>query len=154
MIQLLENIFLIKSLYDYGFSNIPNEKGVYMVLKPKNIGINILPTTTAIHDYEDKTMLYDTNELNTKYERTDKTVLYIGKAGGNNKLRGRIRQLVRYGYGEADNHRGGRAIWQIENNKDLLIGYFVYNSPESKEKQLLEIYKGQYGVLPLANWKI
>jgi hypothetical protein len=53
-----------------------------------------------------------------------------------------------------DNHRGGRAIWQIENNKDLLIGYFLCNSPESKEKELLKIYKGQYGVLPLANWKI
>jgi len=154
MIELLENIYLINNLYDYGVSNIPNEKGIYMVLKPKKMSINILSTTTAIEKYEDKSMIYDAIKLNTKYERTDKTVLYIGKAGDNNKLRGRIRQLVRYGYREVDNHRGGRAIWQIENNKDLLIGYFLCNSPESKEKELLKIYKGQYGVLPLANWKI
>ena len=29
MIELLENIYIIKNLYDYGVSNIPNEKGIY-----------------------------------------------------------------------------------------------------------------------------
>ena len=41
MIELLENIYIIKNLYDYGVSNIPNEKGIYMVLKPKKMSINI-----------------------------------------------------------------------------------------------------------------
>jgi len=54
MIELLENIYIIKNLYDYGVSNIPNEKGIYMVLKPKKMSINILSTTTAIEKYEDK----------------------------------------------------------------------------------------------------
>ena len=48
-----------------------------MVLKPKKMSINILSTTTAIEKYEDKSMIYDAIKLNTKYERTDKTVLYL-----------------------------------------------------------------------------
>lgn len=118
------------------------------------MNINLLSTTTAITEYKGKSMLYDSIKLNMKYEKSDKVILYIGKAGGNNRLRGRLRQLIRYGYGEADNHRGGRAIWQIRNNKDLILGYFSCNNPESNEKVLLETYGKQYGVLPLANWKI
>lgn len=125
-----------------------------MVLKPENLRINILPTTTAITEYKGESMLYDSNMLNLKYEKSDKNILYIGKAGGDNRLRGRIRQLVKYGYCEADNHRGGRAVWQIENNRGLKIGYFTCNSLESKERELLEIYNRNYDVLPLANWQI
>lgn len=155
LVELIENIHLIKNLYFDGLINVPNEKGIYVVLKPEEMILNLLPTTTAITSYNNRNLLYDLDALNKKYNNSDKTLLYIGKAGGEkNKLKSRIGQLVRYGYGEVDNHRGGRAIWQIQNNKDLLIGYFLCNEPNSKEKELLEKYKDMYGVLPLANWKI
>lgn len=55
---------------------------------------------------------------------------------------------------EANNHRGGRAIWQIENSNDLLVGYLICNNPEEKEKELLIGYLNQFGVLPVGNCKI
>lgn len=126
-----------------------------MVLKPERMIFSLFPTTTAIASYKNRNLLYDLDTLNMKYKNSDKTVLHIGKASvEKNKLKSRIRQLVRYGYGEIDNHRGGRAIWQIQNNKDLLIGYFMCNEPDIKERELLQRYRKINGVLPLANWKI
>lgn len=81
--------------------------------------------------------------------------MYIGKAGGDvNRLKQRIRQLIRYGYGKVQNHRGGRAIWQIANNRHLLIRYIECNNPEITETKLLVKYQEKYGVLPVANWQI
>ena len=81
--------------------------------------------------------------------------MYIGKAGGAmNKLHNRIMQYVKHGYGEAKNHRGGRAIWQIDDNKNLLLGYYVCENPEAEEHRLLVEYFNKYGKLPLANWNV
>lgn len=70
-----------------------------------------------------------------------------------NKLKQRIMQYVRYWYGEINNHRVGRAIWQIVNNKNLLLGFIECYNPEKIEKELLERYESKYKVLPVANWK-
>lgn len=100
-------------------------------------------------------MLYNRDILQAKYENSDQEILYIGKAGGkNNKLRQRIRQYLKYGIKEVNNHRGGRVIWQLENNNKLLIRYLKCDNPEAKEKELLQNHLDAYGVLPVANWKI
>lgn len=154
MIDIFDSIFTIKQIYEDGFEIIPYSAGIYVVFKPENMNINFLPLSTAINKYKEENMLYDVNILNSKYEKSDKLILYIGKAGGKNKLRKRIKQLVRYGYNEVNNHRGGRAIWQIEDNKNLLIGYKMCNYPELTEKNLLLDYCAKNNVLPVGNWKI
>lgn len=79
--------------------------------------------------------------------------MYIGKAGGErNKLRQRVRQYIRYDFGEVENHRGGRAIWQIDNSKELLLGYCACENSEAKERELLEQYYKKYKTLPVVNW--
>lgn len=149
------NFRSLEDLHDGGFTWIPNEKGIYIVIKPKNIDGIFSLNTTAIAEYKGKSMLYSIDELLSKFEQSDKEILYIGKAGGNaNKLKQRIEQFVKYGYGLVDNHRGGRAIWQMENNKKLLLGFVECNNPEKKEKELLSEYCQNYGVLPVANRKI
>lgn len=111
--------------------------------------------TTVITEYKEKSMLYNIDELLPKFEQSDKEKLYIGKAGGKvNKLKQRIKQFVKYGYGLINNHRGGRAIWQIENNKKLLLGFVECNNPAKKEKELLSEYHQKHGVLPIANRRI
>lgn len=110
--------------------------------------------TTAIKEYSNKSMIYDMGLLNDKFDKSDNEILYIGKAGGKkNKLKQRIRQYVRYGYGEVNNHRGGRAIWQIADSKSLLLGFIECDNPEKIEKELLEEYESKYKVLPIANWR-
>ena len=154
MIKQFDNFYSIKKLYDEKFKQIPKANGVYIIITPKNMNIKFVEDTTALTVFDGKNMLYDLGELKDKYMRSDKNILYMGKAGRRNKLRNRIRQLIRYGYNEVNNHRGGRAIWQIENNRDLLLGYLVCSDPENKEKELLKEYFLNNGVLPVANWKI
>lgn len=88
-----------------------------------------------------------------KFNKANQKVLYIGKAGGErNRLRQRIKQYVRYGYHEVKNHRGGRAIWQVNNNKQLLLGYFLCDNPKIKERELLLEFHNKSGTYPVANW--
>lgn len=137
-----------------GFKSIPNEKGIYIVMVPKSFNVRFLESTTAIDVFHGRCLLYPACVLETKYNHTDKRILYVGKAGGEkNKLRQRIKQYVNYGYGEASNHRGGRAIWQIENNQRLLIGFHICEDPREKEKRLLSDYFNLYGTFPVANWR-
>ena len=87
----------------------------------------------------------------------DKKIIYIGKADKNNKskrhIRKRVTELIRYGYGECDNHRGGRAIWQLKNNKELLLEVIYRENPREKERELLIDYHNKCGEYPFANFK-
>lgn len=155
MIKQFDNFHSIKQLYNEKFKQVPKANGVYILIRPRNMKIKFLKDTTAITVFDGKNMLYDLDILYEKYLGSDKNVLYIVKDGERNKLRNRIRQLIRYGYNEVNNHRGGRAIWQIENNRNLLLGLLVCSDPENKEKELLkEYFHNNNGVLPVANWKI
>ena len=84
---------------------------------------------------------------------TDKTVLYIGKANGRGGLRQRVLQYVKYGWGTAVNHKGGRAIWQVKDYPLLLLEYEVCENCEQREHELLAAYKKESGTYPLANWR-
>lgn len=149
------SLYSIRQLYEEGFKSIPKTIGIYMVVKPKDKPITFSANTTAIIEYDGCNLLYNADSLQTKFENSDKEILYVGKAGGrNNRLRQRIKQFVKYGYKEVNNHRGGRAIWQIESNEDLFIRYLECDNPEEKEKEILLAYINKYGILPVANWKI
>lgn len=92
--------------------------------------------------------------LEQKYGQcTDKTVLYIGKANGRSGLRQRVLQYVKYGWGTAVNHKGGRAIWQVKDYPLLLLEYEVCENCEQREHELLAAYKKENGTYPLANWR-
>ncbi|MDD5891692.1 MAG: hypothetical protein PUC72_04060, partial [Bacteroidales bacterium] len=80
---------------------------------------------------------------------------YIGKANGKNGLQQRLKQYVLYGYNKSKIHKGGRAIWQLENSKDFMVEYACVDNPEEIEKQLIIKYKEQNnGAYPLANWRL
>ncbi|BCK79386.1 hypothetical protein MM35RIKEN_15780 (plasmid) [Vescimonas fastidiosa] len=92
--------------------------------------------------------------LEQKYGQcTGKTVLYIGKANGRGGLRQRVLQYVKYGWGTAVNHKGGRAIWQVKDYPLLLLEYEVCENCEQREHELLADYKKENGTYPLANWR-
>lgn len=44
-------------------------------------------------------------------------------ANGKKGLRQRLKQYVNYGWNHAANHKGGRAVWQIEDAEFLLLAY-------------------------------
>lgn len=128
---------------------IPDQPGIYQVIAPKELMISFSDKTP-----NSAAPIYPVEKLSKKYARcTDKSTVYIGKANGRNGLRQRIRQYMNYGRNIASNHKGGRAIWQIENYPLLLLTYEPCEDCERREHQLLADYKQQNGVYPLANWR-
>ena len=148
-----------------GLSKIPDKNGYYIVYLPEHFEIRLKPQTDAVESYVRKgetiNLIYPLEILNAKLEairsiqdQEYKGILYIGKADGKNGLRQRITQFVAYGYKDGNNHRGGRAIWQIENNKSLLLDYFVCENAAAKEREMLLAFELKYHTYPFANWQL
>ena len=144
------SITTIQSLYACNCSTVPREKGIYRVLKPENFHVRFCEFAANA-----SAPLYEIETLQSKYERCrNQQVLYIGKAGGKNGLQQRLRQYMKYGWNQSKNHKGGRAIWQIENYGTLLIEYYSCKNCEQKEHSLLrEYWTGNHQTYPLANWR-
>lgn len=104
--------------------------------------------------YNPSAKLYSAEQLSRKYSTcTNQEILYIGKADGKKGLRQRLKQYMNYGWGHATNHKGGRAIWQIEDAGLLLLAFEECEDARAREKQLLADYKAKNGSYPLANWR-
>lgn len=98
----------------------------------------------------------ESNVINKKYR-----LLYIGKADGKRGLQQRLKQYIKstnYIKTDSNNyngiyykgHRGGRAVWQI-NEKDKLFIFICEQkiNPETLESDLIE----KYGIEKLLNMR-
>lgn len=140
----------LETLYRFSCQGVPDLPGVYWVLAPEGVPIQFEPTApnrAAPH--------YPVDVLTRKYTSCrDKHILYIGKAGGKKGLRQRLRQYMKYGWNEAVNHKGGRAIWQIQNAGMLLLAYEPCSDCVTREHRLLHDYQvANNDCYPLANWR-
>lgn len=144
--------YTFRELYEQKlYKELPTCGGIYKILLPENFEFIIKSTTDAVDGKPPKSV----DELTAKWNKIrnhDDRIVYIGKA---DNLRRRIRQYTKHGYGEAKNHTGGRAIWQLENNKELLIEIVPSDlEPEYLESLLLdEYYLTHNNTLPFANFK-
>ena len=130
--------------YDY----IPKKSGVYRVLNMDNIPIEFLSCSANPKD----TSSYPTAMLQAKYDMTKSSrLLYVGKGINLHK---RIKQYIEYGLNLVDNHKGGRAIFQIKDYKNLYIEILLCDRCECVEKNMLIGYKDHYKELHVANMKI
>ena len=68
-------------------------------------------------------------------------------------LRQRIRQYLLYGFGGGNDHRGGRAIFQIEGFRELVCEWEEIEDCKAAEHRLLEAFNAKYSVYPVANWR-
>ena len=145
----------VKHLIESDCENIPNVMGVYVVFY-KIEQINFLNDSIGGH-FKGKNPTVSINKLSEKW--VDNTpILYIGKAGGfksNATLKKRIKQYIQFGNGQPVGHWGGRLIWQIKENRELLIAYKSLSDidPREYEKTLLNKFFEIYGKLPFANLK-
>lgn len=155
--------------------SIKNEEGIYRIIIPDDFIINIMDHTDGRFDYKDDKPNNPSNKnvyLPEKLIEKRDTILkinplekivYIGKADkGKNKDRGlktRIFEYMLWGYNVKREkgffvHSGGKAIWQIENNKDLIVTYEYISNPRLVERNELIEFKKKYGEYPLANWRM
>lgn len=143
------SISTLEELHYTNCNTLPCQPGIYRVLVPEKV-----PVTFIESPHNSSAESYPIVLLEQKYDLcADKSVLYIGKANGRGGLRQRVRQYIKYGWGAAVNHKGGRAVWQVENFPILLLDYEVCEDCEQREHELLAAFKRENGVYPLANWR-
>lgn len=149
IIDHVSTFWTLQTLHDTACADIPDLPGIYVIQVPQ--GMEIRFRFTAANHYAP---FYDAADLHKKYHDCgNKTVLYIGKASGKKGLRQRIQQYMKYGWNEAVNHKGGRAIWQVEHAERLLLTFEVCPDADAREHHLLKEFRQKYHTLPLANWK-
>ena len=137
----------MKDLIENGCSAVNSVSGVYIVKVPRDFVVRF--NRDKVNSICNP---YDVLELQNKYNSVeDKSVVYIGKA---KNLQRRIRQYVNFGLGKGRIHKGGRAIFQIDNHAELEIEYIECDNYAEEERKLQLVYIDKNGNLPLANRKI
>jgi len=60
---------------------------------------------------------------------------------------------MRFGNGKPVGHWGGRLIWQLKNNQNLIICFLLLpaTEPIDLEKYLILNFESKYGKMPFAN---
>lgn len=150
--------YSFRELKEGKIEKIPASSGVYWVLMPESFYMEYMHETDGpLYGKKGKKMSYDISKLQEwgkhyRQEGHGENILYIGKA---TNLQNRIKQYFEFGYNDEKHHvhEGGRAIWQLKNNKDLLIAYKECREEEREETELLDKYFLKYGALPFANQK-
>ena len=125
---------------------VPTVKGIYCIRVPAGMEITF---KDAIDNHPGDA--YRVEDLEAKLVPSD--ILYIGKANGKRGLFQRLRQYMRYGFDGGNNHRGGRAIFQIVGHENLICKWYPCEDCEEEEHRLLERYKSKYSTYPIANWR-
>lgn len=133
--------YSLEELWRTGCAQIPAEPGVYYVLLPEGVP----------RFRRDVRGGYEPETLDERWEKSGGRCLYIGKASGKNGLRGRIRQYLRCGFAGGRNHRGGRAIWQVEQQDALRLSWQTCPRADALEKRLLARYHEIFNCYPAAN---
>lgn len=163
--QINKKIYVMKELLDIIETKnkiteeiIPREKGIYFVLNNSN-KININKNEEERPYSEDEKLLYKVENLRNKAKvLSNKKILYIGKATGERGLNQRLNQYIKYKKGKCMTHKGGRAIWQIneEDINELKVFWIIINDKnqaEIAEHELLKKFKKENTVYPFANWR-
>jgi len=151
----ISNFSTFEELHKSNCRDIPDKCGVYIVFCPLSFKVQFKASTDGLEQYNSRELTVSIQALQDKWV-PQTHILYIGKAGGtSNTLLKRVRQYVRYGYREVQNHRGGRYIWQLEGDKNLLIGYKVLINEDAKmyEENMLTQFEEHFHKLPFANLK-
>ena len=114
------------NINEINFSELPKSAGIYLIgIKDLNTELIIMENTTAIKKYTSKSLLYKKPDLKRKLENSFDEILYIGKAEAKNGgLKKRITDFLKYANGQPVAHRGGRALWQIQNWQEKLVLYW------------------------------
>lgn len=144
----------VRTLKTDGYNDVPQEPGVYIVVRDKETTPVFLSESGAGHLNGDNPTL-PVSDLEENWVKNAK-VLYIGRAGGGKRkatLANRIRKLINFGSGKLEAHWGGRPLWQLADADDLLIAWKATTDGDTYKSDLLTDFTDHYGVLPFANLK-
>ena len=143
----------ISDLQKSNCSEVPDERGVYLVLRPNRTGPKFLERSTGGR-FKGKDPKVEASKLEGNWVEGT-VVLYIGVGGlrAATTLRSRLRLYMQFGRGMPAAHKGGRFIWQLHNSSELLLCWKVTprGDPGKEESRLMQEFEAVYGKLPFAN---
>lgn len=129
-----------------GCRHMPADRGNYVVVRNRATASEFLERSVGgWFKGRDGTVPIET--LAEKW-LNDSNVLYIGRA---TNLRRRLDEFARYGRGERIGHRGGRYVWQLADNSELLVAWRLDADPVGAEADLIAAFEAEFGQLPFAN---
>jgi len=138
--------YKVASLMQNGCAGLPEKPGVYVALNP-SMEKSFLPESVGGH-FKGENPTVSLGELEQNWV-DNSAVLYIGQT--TRTLKQRVDEYMRFGKGKRVGHKGGRLIWQLANNRDLIICFRVDDNPRALESSMLERFKVHHGKLPFAN---
>ena len=131
---------------------IPDAQGIYMVLRKNSDKPEFLERGTGGTHKKKTEPNVSISELESNWV-ANTPILYIGKAGAG-RLRGRIREYIRFGSGKEAGHWGGRYIWQLADANDLVVCWCETEEDSREvEKDMICKFKEEFGAHPFANLK-
>lgn len=137
----------VESLFNFGYASIPEEGGVYMILR-RSVSKPVFLSKGTGGYFKEKEPNVDIDVLKANWVEGT-CVMYIGKA---TSLKKRISQYIRFGHGANVGHYGGRFIWQLADSKDLFVCWKPSRiNPRTEESALIQEFIGHYGERPFAN---
>jgi len=144
----------VSHLKDNDCNDIPEEKGVYIVVKEDSDPVSFLEKSIGGH-FKGKDPTVSKAKLNSKWVK-GAYVLYVGQTGAGKSeatLSSRIDQLIKFGKGRNIGHWGGRYIWQLENAKNLVVAWkcLSMDDPKREKTKLITEFRNIYGKRPFAN---
>ncbi len=144
----------VRSLRNKGVDAVPEEPGVYRVMRPGIAPPRFLAQGAGAW-FKGKDPNVPLSRLQQEWVESA-LVLYIGRAGAdsNETLRKRIDLLIRFGEGEPVGHYGGRLVWQLNDADALVICWqATYNKdPQEVKRELIQNFRMLHGgKRPFAN---
>jgi hypothetical protein len=148
-----EGFLSVPDLRASGFSGVPRDAGVYLALWPRPGRPTILKRG-PVKSYKGRTGYYDASRLEKEWV-DGALAVYIGMTAARTGLHGRIRSYLNWPKGKLG-HSGGKAVWQIDGNDDLLFcwkhGHSINGkTPYEAETSLIKLFSDIYGQVPFAN---
>jgi hypothetical protein len=133
-------------------SNVPTGHGIYVVIRTDTSPPSFLPTSPAGH-LKGRDPSVTADKLSKAWVE-GATVVYIGKAAGQDGLNQRLADYRRHGAGLLAGHWGGRYIWQLADSDALLVAWRPMTEDDAgeAEQDLIDEFKKLHGgALPFAN---
>jgi hypothetical protein len=149
-----EGFFTVEQLYAEGCEGLPDEPGVYAMVRESLAPPEFLAHSVApVYRGQDPTQ-----PMEALKERwvPGAQVLYFGRAQGpgvRSLLRQRVKRYLRFGHGRVVGHWGGRFVWQLRDHAVLRVAWKATDAKDAlpAEARLQMLFREYYGALPFAN---
>jgi hypothetical protein len=135
----------INDLHRSFCSCVPSTPGTYLITRTSNRNPDFLPKSPAGW-FKRKDPSYSPEVVQANWIQGAR-VVYVGKAGGKNGLKGRLCQLLDFGFGKPVGHRGGRLLWHLKDSGALLVRWrtCAAEGADRAETDAIRSFKAVYG---------